>query len=247
MKAIILAAGLGTRLRPLTDTVPKPMLPLAGRPLLQHLIEHLARYGISQIAINLHYLPEQITGYFSEEQSFGVRFTWLYEPQLSGTAGAIKKFEGFLREVASPFLVLYGDNFTTIRIDRLAQVHNSYQPLATIALYPELNPEGKGVVDTNAAGRVLAFKEKPKAGEIPPTGEKNGTSPGSYWANAGIYLLAPEILNYIPAACFCDFGHDVFPALLAANKLLWSYRMDEYLIDIGTPAGYARAQQIAAP
>lgn len=236
MKALILAAGKGTRLRDLTANRPKPMLPVQGKPLLERLILWLHAYGVDQLALNLHYCPTVITDYFGDGHRFGVALTYSYEPQLLGTAGAAKRLQTFLDE---PFVVVYGDVFTNLNLARLIGFHKTKKDqqaatLATLALYQVPNPTECGLVETDPTGQVMRFVEKPPSDQV-----------FSNLANAGIMVCEPEILDLIPAETEYDFGRHVFPAALAAKQVLWGQAItpDEYLIDIGTLHGYDRAQQ----
>lgn len=235
MKALILAAGKGTRLQHLTNDCPKPMLPIGGRPLLERLICWLRDHGIRDIALNLHYYPEAITDYFGQGQALGVTLTYSYEAQLLGTAGAAKRLQTFLDE---PFVVVYGDLYTNLDLGRLVQFHFEQvktQPaaLATLALYHVPNPSECGLVELTADGRITRFVEKPPPDQV-----------FTDLANAGVMLCEPRILDFIASATVSDFGRDLFPALLAAGEPLYGQPLaaQEFLIDIGTPAGYQRAQ-----
>jgi len=224
----LLAAGLGTRLKPLTDKIPKPMLPIGGIPLLEHQINLLKKYNVSKIAINLYHLPDQIQNYFGNGNNFGVSITYIKERRLSGTAGAIKKLSTFFQE---PFFVIYGDNLTNIDLSHLYSFHKSKGGLITVSLYYEPHPESKGIVTMDKKNRIMCFKEKPKTEEI-----------NSHWANAGIYICEPEIVKLIPRNRYYDFGHDLFPKLLLKGLRIYGYKMNEYLLDIGTTETYAKAQ-----
>jgi len=239
MKALILAAGEGTRLRPLTLHKPKPMLPVAGRPLLAHIIEWLRSHAITRLAINLHYKPETIRDYFGDGSRFGVDITYSYEDRILGTAGAARRLEWFLSD--GTFVVVYGDVLTNLDLTALVRFHR--ERLAadgvcralTMALYRVPDPTQAGVVelDNPQGGRVLRFLEKPRPEQV-----------FSDLANAGILVVEPVILEAIPPDTFYDFGHDLFPVLLDAQALLygWPIPKDTYLIDIGSPEKYQRVQ-----
>jgi NDP-sugar pyrophosphorylase family protein len=248
VKAMILAAGEGTRLRPLTLDRPKPMLPLGGKPLLEHLLRWLHSYGVCQIAINLHHQPEAITSHFGDGHRFGVSITYSYEEQLLGTAGAVKRVQSFFDET---FVVVYGDVFTNLDLSRLIHFHNAHReegmrdgtagaavgspdPFLTLALYRVDNPSSCGLAEVDDRGRVTRFVEKPSPEEV-----------FTNMANAGVVVLEPGVLEHIPPATFCDFGRDLFPRLLERAIPLYGcpLRDGEFLIDIGTPASYRRAQE----
>jgi NDP-sugar pyrophosphorylase family protein len=230
MKAFILAAGLGTRLRALGLDVPKVMVPVGGKPLLQHHIELLSRQGIREFIVNLHYLPEKITDYFGDGSRFGVRITYSRETELLGTAGAVKKMERELRD--GPFVLFYGDNLVRCDFAPLLALHRDRQALATIALWESPEPWTGGVVETELDGRVRRFLEKPDRKEV-----------STNLINAGIYVLEPAVLDEIPVAQFYDFGRDLFPKLLAQRKPLYAMKPDAYIQDVGTPERLAKAQR----
>jgi NDP-sugar pyrophosphorylase family protein len=230
VKAFILSAGLGTRLRALGLDVPKVMAPIGGRPLLEHHVAMLRRQGVRDIIVNLHHLPEKITDHFGDGSRFGVTMTYSREPVLLGTAGGVKKMEALLRD--GTFLVLYGDNLFRVELAPLVEFHRKRRALATVALWESLEPWTGGVVETDANGRVRRFVEKPDRKEV-STNE----------INAGIYVLEPAVLDAIPAETFCDFGKDVFPKLLAQGKDLYAMKPNAYVQDIGTPERLATAQR----
>ncbi len=229
-KALILCAGLGTRLRPLTDTMPKPMVPLAGRPLLEHLLRLCAGYGVTDVAVNLHYLPFVVMEHCGDGRAMGVNILYGLESELLGTAGAVNNFREFFSE---PFFVLYGDVYTEVDLRAMAAFHEQKGGVATIGLYRVANPTECGLVDKDEEGRVARFVEKPAVAFTD-------------LANAGIYALSPKVLDYIPESGFCDFGRDVFPAMLAAGEALYGYPVPEYVMDIGSPEKYETAQRHVA-
>lgn len=228
-KALILAAGEGTRLRPLTADRPKVMLPLGGKPLLEHLLVWLRDQGVCQIAVNLHHHPEAITGYFGDGAAWGVQLVYSREDTLLGTAGAAKRLSPFLD---STFLVVYGDLLTNLRLSPLLDVHRRCRSLATLALYRVGNPWECGLVALDQDGRVERFVEKPPRDQV-----------FSDLANAGVYVCEPDVLAHIPEDQPSDFGRDVFPRLLELGLPVYGYPISDYLLDIGTPAKYAQAQR----
>ena len=231
MKAIILAAGEGTRLRPLTLTRPKPMLPVNGEPLLAITISRLRNHGVSDIAINLHHHPEAIIDYFGDGSRFGVQIRYSHEPELLGTAGAARKLADFLDET---FFIVYGDVLTNLSYRTLARFHHQKEATLTMSLYRVEDPSQAGLVGIDDDKRVINFIEKPRPEEV-----------FTDLANSGVFVCDPAILSYIPLDTFYDFGHDLFPRLLAAREPLYGIPLahDEYLIDVGTPEKYHRAQQ----
>ncbi len=231
MKAIILAAGEGTRLRPLTNERPKPMLPVGGVPLLEHLIRLLARPGVQEIAINLHHRPEAVTSYFGNGVPWGVRLTYSYEERILGTAGAVRRLQHFLDQ---SFFVLYGDVLTDLDLTALAAFHRARRAALTMALYRVPRPWECGIVEMDDDGRIRRFVEKP------PRDHMFGDL-----ANAGIYVMEPYLATNIPPDTFFDFGHDLFPKLLAQGTPIYGYPIgdDVYLLDIGGLDRYEQAQR----
>ena len=230
MKAFILAAGLGTRLRALGLDVPKVMVPIGGQPLLQHHFEWFRRQGVTEFILNLHYLPEKITDFFGDGRRFGVKITYSHEPELLGTAGGVKKMEDELR--TGTFLVFYGDNLVRLELQPFLDFHQQRRAAVTVALFESLEPWTGGVLDTDSTGRVLRFREKPDRKEI-----------STNLINSGIYLLEPAVLDAIPAGQFCDFGKDIFPKLLATGTPMYAMKPKAYIHDIGTPERLAQAQR----
>ncbi len=227
MKAMILAAGEGRRLRPLTNHLPKPMLPVGGKPLLEHIIINLRHSGITEFAVNLHHLPQAVTDYFGDGSRLGVKLRYSIEDRLLGSAGGVKRVEDFFDE---PFVVYYGDVFTLADIRPMIAHHYRSGVLATMGLYPVPDPWNRGIVEMDAAHLITRFVEKPAPEEA-----------FSNLANAGIYVLEPDILSRIPADQPFDFGRDVFPALLADGQRVAGYVIGDTLIDIGLPEKYEEA------
>lgn len=230
-KAMILAAGLGTRLRPLTDHIPKCMIALGGRPLLAYTIAWLRQHGVEEVVINLHHLPGALTEYFGDGARWGLRITYSLEAEALGTAGGVKKVAGFFD---GPFFVWYGDNLSTCRLDRLWEFHRARGGLATIALHHREDASQSGVVELDDQHRITRFVEKPKREDV-----------FSHWVNAGIFVLQPGVVEAIPGRRPVDFGRDVFPALLAQGHPLYGYRMsaDERLWWIDRPEDLRRVER----
>ena len=239
MKALILAAGKGTRLKELTIHRPKPMLPVGNEPLLAYHVRRLHESGVQQIAINLHHAPQIITGYFGDGRRLGVQIEYSYEPELLGTAGAAKKLSAFLDE---SFFVVYGDVYTNIDYRHLAHLHdenkrrNGVAAGLTMVLYRVPNPSECGLVELSETGRIVRFVEKPPPSEV-----------FTDLANAGILVCDGQLLDLIPADTVYDFGRDLIPRLLADGIAIFGVPIGagEYVIDIGTPAGFDRAQVLA--
>jgi mannose-1-phosphate guanylyltransferase/phosphomannomutase len=243
MKALILAAGQGTRLKYLTFQRPKPMLPIGNIPLLQHTVEWLRDYGITEIAINLFHRGDTITNHFGNGDRFGVSLLYSFENELLGTAGAAKKLAHFLDE---PFIVVYGDVYTNLDLKRMSRSHLRHMneqmldadaPTVTMALYEVVNPEECGLVETDAIGRVTRFVEKPRRDQV-----------FTNQAFSGVMVCSPKLLDYVPEGVAYDFGSQLLPDLLRSENLLYAEPIakDEFVIDIGTLPGYLRALQTAA-
>lgn len=232
MKAMILAAGEGTRLRPLTERCPKPMLPVAGRPVLEHTLAWLHRYGIREVAVNLHHLPDVIRDHLGDGSRFGVRITYSFEEQLLGTAGAVRRLKDFFNET---FIVVYGDVLTDLDLAALWRFHQAHGGVGTVALYRVRNPTACGLVELDWDGRIVRFLEKPRSEEV-----------FTNLANAGVYVLEPEVIAHIPSEGAPDFGRDVFPALLQRGLVLYGYIIPATtrLIDIGSPEHYRLAREL---
>jgi NDP-sugar pyrophosphorylase family protein len=230
VKAFILAAGLGTRLRSLGLDVPKVMVPIGGKPLLEHHLELFRDQGIRELIVNLHYLPDTITDYFGDGAQWGVHITYSREPQLLGTAGAIKQMDAALRD--GPFIVFYGDNLVRVRFAELLDFHRARRALATVGLFASPEPWTGGVVETRPDGRITRFVEKPDPKQV-----------STNLISAGILMLESAVLDAIPAQTFYDFGKDLFPKLLAEGQPLYAMKPDAYVQDIGTPERLAKAQR----
>lgn len=213
-------------MRPLTDTCPKPMLPIAGRPLLELTLRWLHRYGVQEAALNVHHLPDVVQSGLGDGSRFGMQLHYHYEAQLCGTAGAIHGFPGFFDQ---PFLVIYGDLLLDLELTNLIEFHHQRQALMTLALKTTSTPQSQGMIELDPAGRVMRFVEKPAAWD------------GGITANAGVYICEPAIATMVPPGS-SDFGHDIIPALLQQGLPVYGRPIQGYLLDIGTPAAYAQAQ-----
>ncbi len=227
MKAMILAAGEGTRLRPLTASRPKPMVPIVGVPLLERTLRWLSGQGITEAAINLYHRPQSIPDYFGSRFA-GITLHYFFEDTLRGTAGGVKAAQVVLQD--APFFVFYGDNLIYADLHRLAAFHDAHSGIGTLALFEHPNPTAAGIVSLDAHARITRFVEKPPADGVFST-----------LANAGMYVLDPAIFENIPENMPSDFGHDIFPALLAQDAPLYGTPLGGYLQDTGTPAAYRQA------
>lgn len=214
------------------------MLPINGIPLLQITVEWLRSYGITDIAMNLHYRPETILNHFGDGRAFGVNLVYANETTLLGTAGAVRNLKHFLED-DGPFILVYGDVLTDLDLRGLLSFHRhtvQSDPTAriTLSLYSVPNPTEVGLVDLAPNGKVLRFVEKPKAEEV-----------FTDLANAGILVIEPDVIERIPPGSFFDFGHHLFPAMLADGESIYGWKIPDgtYLLDIGTPEKYEQAQR----
>ncbi|MDD5219696.1 MAG: sugar phosphate nucleotidyltransferase [Candidatus Bipolaricaulis sp.] len=237
VRAMILAAGEGTRLRPLTDTCAKAVLPVGGKPAMEHVLEWLRSYGIRDVAVNLHHCPESITDRFGGGERVEMRLTYSREPELLGTAGGVLAMRSFLDR---RFVLVYGDVLTDLDLGELVRYHAAKvaalpagSPALTMALSKTTRPTEVGLADVADDGRIRRFVEKPSRDAV-----------FSDLAHAGILVLEPGILDHIPAGKGVDFGCDVFPALLERGVPMfgWPIPKGTYLADYGSLEAYARAQ-----
>lgn len=227
MKGIIMAGGEGSRLRPLTCDLPKPMVPVMNRPVMTYSIELLKKYGITEIGATLQYLPQAIQGYFGDGSEYGVHLHYFIEESPLGTAGSVKNAGDFLDET---FIVISGDALTDINLKRAVDFHKSHGSKATLVLKRVEVPLEYGVVVTDEDGRISRFLEKPNWGEV-----------FSDTVNTGIYILEPEVLNYFEAGVKFDFSQDLFPMLQKDNQPMFGYISNEYWCDIGNAQTYLTA------
>lgn len=230
-QAVILVGGQGTRLRPLTDTRPKPMMTLVDRPFVEHQLDHLRRHGVQHVVFSCGYLPEALTAYFGDGSRVGMRLSYVVDPEPLGTGGAIRNAESAL-DTTRPLLVLNGDVLTDLDLSALAAQHQADGVDGTLALTPVDDPSRYGLVRTFADHRVEAFVEKPSSDELRPGEPFN--------INAGTYLFRPEVLQAIPAGVASSIERDIFPVLATAGRLS-GFASDAYWRDIGTPESYLQA------
>lgn len=221
MKAVILAAGKGKRLGTISQKIPKPMIEIRGRPVLEHNILMCKRNGIKEIFINLHHLPHVIKNYFNDGTKWGVNINYSIEPRILGTAGAVKQFQKHLNK--SSFFVIYGDNYYYFDLDLLAEFHKKKFSDFSIALFWLDNVSQSGVVELTVDNRIKRFIEKPTKDES-----------NSYWVNGGIYLIEPIILNEIRNG-YADFGHNIIPSLITNGFNVFGYKMEKKVLAIDTP------------
>ncbi|MCT8139727.1 NDP-sugar synthase [Anaerobacillus sp. CMMVII] len=228
MKAVIMAGGKGTRLRPLTCNIPKPMVPLIHKPVMEYLIELLKKHGITEIAVTVQYLSEVIKDYFGDGSQFGVKLYYFDEDIPLGTAGSIKNAEKFLDE---RFIVVSGDGLTDFDLVKGIQFHEEKEALATVFMKQVDTPIDYGVIATNENGEIIRFKEKPSWNEA-----------FSDTVNTGIYVLEPEILSYLRVGVPTDFSRDLFPLLMKEKKRLFAFHAEGYWSDVGNLRSYRNTQ-----
>jgi mannose-1-phosphate guanylyltransferase len=231
MRAMVLAAGLGTRLRPITYDMPKPMVPVLNRPVMEHIVRLLARHGFRETIANLHWFPDLIEDHFGDGSEFGVELTYSLEEQLLGTSGGVRNAAGFLGD---SFLVISGDALSDIDLAAMREFHESHAGIATLATKRVEDTSQFGVAITGADGRIQGFQEKPDPSEAL-----------SDLANCGIYMFRSEIFDFFPEPGtsraagagdppgFADWAMDVFPRLLEGDVPFYSHEIDAYWNDIG--------------
>lgn len=229
MKALILAGGEGTRLRPLTLNTPKPIVPVVNVPFLRYQIELLRQHDIREIILSLAYQPHKIEAVLGDGSSFGVKLHYLVEHAPLGTAGAFKNAESLLDQAT---IVFNGDILCDLDLSQVIQLHRSHHATATLVLTRVENPSAYGLVETRSDGRITRFLEKPSADEITCN-----------TINAGTYILEREVLQTIPAGQNFSFERGVFPSLLRDQRPVSAYVSEGYWIDIGTPQKYMQVHQ----
>ena len=229
MKAVVMAGGEGTRLRPLTSNRPKPLVPILGKPIAQHIVEHLQRAGITDIVVTLYYLGDEIRNYFGDGAELGVHMTYSVEETPLGTAGSVKQAEDILRD--GTFLIVSGDALTSIDIAKALAFHREKGAEATLVLQQVANPLEFGVVMTHPDGRIQRFLEKPSWGEV-----------FSDTVNTGMYILEPSVFDLMEPGRNTDWSQDVFPKMLEQGRPIYGYVMEEYWCDVGSLDQYRQAQ-----
>jgi len=229
LKAVVLAGGFGTRLRPLTYSRPKSMLPIGPKPVLQYIIESLAKISFDEIIITTNYLQEQVKNYFGDGSQFGVKLRYPKEDKPLGTAGSVKNAEEFLDET---FAVIQGDNITDLNIRAQLAFHRRKKAVATLAVIKVEQPWKYGLVNLDNDDRVIGFEEKP-----PP--EKCQSN----LVNTGLYVLEPDVLGIIPQATPFDFAKDVFPRILRMKRSMYGYRARGFWTDVGNVEGFLEASK----
>ena len=243
MKAMILAAGKGTRVRPITYTIPKPMIPILQKPVMEFLLELLKQHGFNQVVANVSHLANEIEGYFRDGQRFGVELAYSFEGRITngelvgdalGSAGGMRKIQDFSPFFDDTFVVLCGDALIDLDLTEAVRQHKEKGSIATIVMksVPIKQVPSYGVVVTDDTGKIKSFQEKPKVEEALSTN-----------INTGIYIFEPEIFNYIPSGQEFDIGGDLFPKLVEANEAFYGITMEFEWVDIGKVPDYWQAIQ----
>jgi mannose-1-phosphate guanylyltransferase len=226
MKAFLLTAGLGTRLHPITHTLPKCLVPIAGKPLINWWFESMQKAGITEVLINLHHLPDMVMAHVNALDT-NIKVEFSYEPVLLGSAGTLVANISFVANEKS-FFIFYGDNLTNASLSNLYDFHASQRHNFTMALFETNNPTGCGIVSLNSDATITSFEEKP-------------ANPTSNVANAGLYVASPVVIDLIDSAKTpADIGFDLLPLLVGKMS---GYKINDYLIDIGTHKNLEKARQ----
>ena len=225
---MVLAAGTGARLRPLTDDLPKPMVSVNGRPMLDWTLRSLARHGVREVVINTHHRADVITRFCGDGAKWRLHIQYSPEARLQGTAGALRAWRTFFDQT---FLVVYGDNLTTCSYPRLVETHRAHRADVTIALFWRPDTSQSGIAEVDSEGWVTRFVEKPRSAQV-----------FSHWANAGVLVLEPALVDTIPADGAPDFGRDLLPRWIDERRRVLGYQMSaaERLWWIDTPRDLAR-------
>ncbi|NOZ28871.1 MAG: NTP transferase domain-containing protein [Chloroflexi bacterium] len=229
MKAVVMAGGEGSRLRPLTIGRPKPMVTVANKPVMAHILDLLKRHGITEVVVTVQYLADMIQDFFGNGHSLGMEIEYAVEEMPLGTAGSVKNAEVFLSR-DEPFLIISGDALTDFNLEEIISFHQDRGAIATLTLYRVPNPLEYGVIITDADGRITQFQEKPSWGEVI-----------SDTVNTGIYVIQPEVLDMIEPGKSVDWSKDIFPQLLESGAPLYGYVASGYWCDIGNVQEYMRA------
>src|SRR5438046_1314469 len=227
MKAVVMAGGEGTRLRPLTSNQPKPMVPIVGKPCMEHILELLRSHGFTDIVVTVAFLPQAIRSYFGDGENLGLSIEYSVEESPLGTAGSVRLASGRLDDT---FLVISGDALCDVDLGKIVELHREKNAAVTIGLKSVENPLEFGIVVTDEDGRVERFLEKPSWGQV-----------FSDTINTGIYVLEPEVLRHIPKDRPFDFSKELFPLLLEMGRPIYGCVCDGYWQDIGNLDQYRQA------
>lgn len=236
MKAVIVAGGKGERLKPLTDSIPKPMVEVAGEPILQHIINLLKKAGINSFILALCKMPQVIEDYFGNGSKFGVNIRYTYEEESNplGTAGAIYKAKQFINET---FIVTYADILRELDVKSMLKQHQEKNAFATLNVYRRSSQGAKSYLEFGEDKKITKFVERPNAAKLAK----------EIWTNGSFYILDPGIFRLIPKNKKIDFGQDIFPMLLKEGKPIYAFPSKDYFIDIGDLEKLDRARQTFKP
>ncbi|MHB2025432.1 MAG: nucleotidyltransferase family protein [Elusimicrobiota bacterium] len=223
-EAVILAAGKGKRLGMVTRAIPKPLLCIRGKPILEHNVEWCRKHGIKKLFINLHHLPRMVTGHFGNGSKWGVSIVYHLEKKLMGTSGAVKAFQKKIGK--RPFFIIYGDNYVPYDLKAMMRRHIAAKADMSLAVFKLKTLKNSGAVLLNSSNRILEFKEKP-----------TGKPPKNAWVNAGVYVMNPALARAIPSG-FSDFGRDVIPRFLRLGYKLHAVKMRKKVGAVDTPELY---------
>src|SRR5919198_6705116 len=227
MRAVVMAGGEGTRLRPLTSNQPKPMVPIVGKPCMEHILELLKEHGFEEVVVTVAFLPQAIRSYFGNGESLGLSVEYSVEESPLGTAGSVRLASGRLDDT---FLVISGDALCDVDLTKLVEFHCERGAAVTIGLVSVENPLEFGIVVTDSEGRIERFLEKPSWSQV-----------FSDTINTGIYVLEPEVLRHVPTDRAYDFSKELFPYLLEMGRPIYGLAMDGYWQDIGNLDQYRQA------
>lgn len=227
-KAIILSAGMGTRMLGMTQNLPKVMLELNGKPILEYNLERLASYGVKEVCINLYHLPEKIKNFVQNGDKWGLKINYNIEPELLGTSGALNKFKEVLNE---NFFVIYGDVIGDVNLEKWVNFHENNRSDATLIVHESSHPEDSDIVQVDERSRIIKVIHKPRNRDYGILG------------SAAWYIVSPKIFEFIPEGK-SDFIKDVFPKMLEKGLNLYGYNTNEFLSDVGTPERFKKVEEI---
>jgi NDP-sugar pyrophosphorylase family protein len=226
LKALILAAGFGTRLGALTETTPKPMLPICGQPMLSYTVRHLAHFGFDQIALNLHFQPDIIRSYMRDGSQYGVEITYSFEQALLGTAGALIPLKSFF-EREPYFLIIYGDIITNQNLDNLVDFHHRSKATATLLVHKR--KFSNSIIELNQSGKIHTFLERPE--------QSIQNEHTDHWVNSGVQILSPRIFDFLPSKLPADLPRDVYAPFV--NRLaIYGFPLDGYRCAVDSQERY---------
>lgn len=237
MKVIIMAGGRGERLKPITDTIPKPMININGKPVLEHVVDLFKKFGFNDFTFTLFHLPHVITSYFGDGSKFGIQIKYLIEnpKHPMGTAGGILLGKKFLNET---FIITSGDILRKIDIEAMIKFHRQKNSFASLNTYKRFGPDPKSIILFDNQGLIKKFIERPNLNEI---------KKDFVWVNGSFYVLEPKILDFIPKNQPSDFGKDIFPKLLRNNKKIYAFPTEDYFVDIGNSEKLEMARKTFLP